>query len=26
MPGFLLGGCGFFYLHFADHQSVCCCA
>jgi hypothetical protein len=24
MPGFLLGGSGFFYLQFAGHQSVCC--
>ena len=25
MPSFLLGGSGFFYLHFAGHRSVCCC-
>jgi len=24
MPGFLLGGSGFFYLRFAGHRSVCC--
>jgi len=24
MPGLLLGGSGFFYLHFAGHRSVCC--